>query len=163
MNKYESVVIINPNLEAESIKALIEKFSNLINLEWPKSTYHIPVYKENSTDFLRALAKKGLEKRLNNNVPEEYKKRLTYELDVIEKMNYVNYFLIVYDFILYAKKNNILVGPGRGSGAASLVNYSLGIINIDPLKYDLIFERFLNPDRITMPDIDIDFDSLKRE
>ena len=139
------------------------KFSNLINLEWPKSTYHIPIYKENSTEFLRALAKKGLEKRLNNNVPEEYKKRLTYELEVIEKMNYVNYFLIVYDFILYAKKNNILVGPGRGSGAASLVNYSLGIINIDPLKYDLIFERFLNPDRITMPDIDIDFDSLKRE
>ena len=139
------------------------KFADLIDIKWPKSTYHIPIYKENSTEFLRALAKKGLEKRLNNNVPEEYKKRLTYELDVIEKMNYVNYFLIVYDFILYAKKNNILVGPGRGSGAASLVNYSLGIINVDPLKYDLIFERFLNPDRITMPDIDIDFDSLKRE
>lgn len=139
------------------------KFADLIDIKWPKSTYHIPIYKENSTEFLRALAKKGLEKRLNNNVPEEYKKRLTYELDVIEKMNYVNYFLIVYDFILFSKKNNILVGPGRGSGAASLVNYSLGIINIDPLKYDLIFERFLNPDRITMPDIDIDFDSLKRE
>ena len=139
------------------------KFSNLINLEFPKSTLHIPVYKENSKEFLRALAKKGLEKRLNNNVPDHYKKRLTYELDVIEKMNYVDYFLIVYDFILFSKKNNILVGPGRGSGAASLVNYSLGIINIDPLKYDLIFERFLNPDRITMPDIDIDFDSLKRE
>lgn len=139
------------------------KFANLINIEWPKSTYHIPIYKENSKEFLRALAKKGLEKRLNNNVPEEYKKRLTYELDVIEKMNYVNYFLIVYDFILFSKKNNILVGPGRGSGAASLVNYSLGIINIDPIKYNLIFERFLNPDRITMPDIDIDFDSLKRE
>lgn len=139
------------------------KFASLINIIWPKSTYHIPVYKENSTEFLRALAKKGLEKRLNGNVPEEYKRRLTYELDVIEKMNYVNYFLIVYDFILFSKKNNILVGPGRGSGAASLVNYSLGIINIDPLKYNLIFERFLNPDRITMPDIDIDFDSLKRE
>ena len=71
--------------------------------------------------------------------------------------------MIVYDFVLFAKKHNILVGPGRGSGAASLVNYALGIINIDPLKYDLIFERFLNPDRITMPDIDIDFDNLKRE
>ena len=139
------------------------KFSNLINIEFPKSTFHIPKYKENSKEFLRALAKKGLEKRLNNNVPELYKKRLTYELDVIEKMNYIDYFLIVYDFILFSKKNNILVGPGRGSGAASLVNYSLGIINIDPIKYDLIFERFLNPDRITMPDIDIDFDSLKRE
>ena len=78
-------------------------------------------------------------------------------------MNYVDYFLIVYDFVLFAKKHNILVGPGRGSGAASLVNYALGIINVDPLKYDLIFERFLNPDRITMPDIDIDFDNMKRE
>lgn len=138
-------------------------FSDLINIELPKSNYHIPVYKENSVDFLRALAKKGLEKRLNNNVSEKYKNRLMYELSVIEKMNYVDYFLIVYDFVLFAKKNNILVGPGRGSGAASLVNYALGIINIDPLKYDLIFERFLNPDRVTMPDIDIDFDNLKRE
>ncbi len=139
------------------------KFSELINIELKPSTYHIPVYRENSLEFLRALAKKGLEKRLNGNVSDEYKNRLTYELNVIEKMHYVDYFLIVYDFVLFAKKHDILVGPGRGSGAASLVNYALGIINIDPLKYDLIFERFLNPDRITMPDIDIDFDSLKRE
>ena len=139
------------------------KFSNLIKIELPESTFHIPVYKEDSTKFLRALAKKGLEKRLGGNVSDKYKNRLIYELDVIEKMNYVDYFLIVYDFVLFAKKHNILVGPGRGSGAASLVNYALGIINIDPLKYDLIFERFLNPDRITMPDIDIDFDNMKRE
>ena len=139
------------------------KFAELINIEFKKSEYHIPVYRENSTSFLRALAKKGLEKRLNGNVSEEYKSRLMYELNVIEKMHYVDYFLIVYDFVLFAKKNNILVGPGRGSGAASLVNYALGIINVDPLKYNLIFERFLNPDRITMPDIDIDFDNLKRE
>lgn len=139
------------------------KFANIIDLKIPNSKLHIPVYKENSTIFLRALSKKGLNKRLNNIVPIEYKERLEYELSVIEKMNYVDYFLIVYDFILFAKKNNILVGPGRGSGAASLVNYALGIINIDPLKYNLIFERFLNPDRISMPDIDIDFDSLKRE
>ncbi len=139
------------------------KFANLIDIELPKSDYHIPVYKENSTSFLRALAKKGLEKRLNGNVSEEYKNRLMYELSVIEKMHYVDYFLIVYDFVLFAKKHNILVGPGRGSGAASLVNYALGIINVDPLKYNLIFERFLNPDRITMPDIDIDFDNMKRE
>ena len=86
-----------------------------------------------------------------------------YEISIIEKMNFVDYFLIVYDFVLFAKKNGIRVGPGRGSGAASLVNYSLGIINIDPLKYDLIFERFLNPDRVTMPDIDIDFDNMRRE
>lgn len=138
-------------------------FSNLINIELPPVKKHIPVYRENSKDFLYALSKKGLEKRLNNNIPKKYKDRLVYELSIIEKMGFVDYFLIVYDFILYAKKHNILVGPGRGSGAASLVNYSLGIINVDPLKYDLIFERFLNPDRITMPDIDVDFDSLKRD
>lgn len=139
------------------------KFASQINIIFPETKYHIPVYNENSTAYLRALAKKGLEKRLNGNVSEVYKNRLTYELSVIEKMNYVDYFLIVYDFILFAKKNDILVGPGRGSGAASLVNYSLGIIDVDPLEYNLIFERFLNPDRITMPDIDIDFDSLKRD
>ena len=139
------------------------KFSSLINISLPKSGYHIPKYKENSSEFLRALAKKGLEKRLNGNVTDEYKNRLIYELNVIEKMNFVDYFLIVYDFVLFAKKHNILVGPGRGSGAGSLVTYALGIINVDPLKYDLIFERFLNPERITMPDIDIDFDNMKRE
>ena len=139
------------------------KFASLIDIKIPQSTYHIPVYKENSLSFLKALAKKGLEKRLNGKVNEVYKNRLMYELSVIEKMNYVDYFLIVYDFVLFAKKHDILVGPGRGSGAASLVNYALGIINVDPIKYNLIFERFLNPDRITMPDIDIDFDNLKRE
>ncbi|MGM9877378.1 MAG: DNA polymerase III subunit alpha [Bacilli bacterium] len=139
------------------------QFSNLIDIKIPEVKRHIPIYRENSNEYLKALAKKGLEKRLNGNVSDIYKQRLMYELSIIEKMNFVDYFLIVYDFVLFAKKNNILVGPGRGSGAASLVNYSLGIINIDPLKYNLIFERFLNPDRLTMPDIDIDFDSLKRE
>ncbi len=139
------------------------KFCSDIDIVLPKVNLHIPKYKENSLTYLKALVKKGLDKRLNGNVPLEYKNRIIYELSVIEKMNYVDYFLIVYDFVLFAKKNNILVGPGRGSGAASLVNYALGIINIDPLKYNLIFERFLNPDRITMPDIDIDFDSEKRE
>lgn len=139
------------------------EFANLINLEKFESAVHIPVYNDKSQAYLRALSKKGLDKRLNGNVPENYKQRLTYELSVIENMNYVDYFLIVYDFVLFAKKKGIFVGPGRGSGAASLVNYALGIINVDPLKYDLIFERFLNPDRISMPDIDIDFDSTKRE
>ena len=150
------------NNNPEDIKSTYE-FSNHIDIKFPESKIHIPVYKENSSKFLKALAKKGLEKRLNGKVSDLYKNRLTYELDVIEKMNYVDYFLIVYDFVLYAKKHNILVGPGRGSGAASLVNYALGIINIDPIKYDLIFERFLNPDRVSLPDIDIDFDNLKRE
>ena len=160
INVYESG--FKNNIGSEYTKSTFE-FASLINIELPPVRTHIPVYREDSKEFLFALAKKGLEKRLNGNVPEVYKNRLMYELSVIEKMNFIDYFLIVYDFVLYAKRHNILVGPGRGSGAASLVNYSLGIINVDPLKYNLIFERFLNPDRITMPDIDIDFDSLKRE
>ncbi|MFA7121658.1 MAG: DNA polymerase III subunit alpha, partial [Bacilli bacterium] len=95
-------------------------------------------------------------------IPEEYKKRLLYELKIIKEMNYVDYFLIVYDYVKYAIKNDILVGPGRGSAAGSLVTYSLGITCVDPLKYGLLFERFLNPERITMPDIDIDFDASRR-
>lgn len=157
---YESYYKENNN--EEDIKTTYE-FSSKINIDIPKSKLHIPVYNEDSISYLKALSKKGLEKRLNGNVPQKYKDRLMYELSVIEKMNFTDYFLIVYDFVLFAKKNNITVGPGRGSGAASLVNYALGIINVDPLKYDLIFERFLNPGRITMPDIDIDFDSLKRD
>lgn len=156
----DNYLVDNDNLE--DIKTTYEFISN-IDIKIPKSILHIPIYNENSVSYLRALAKRGLEKRLNGNVGAEYKDRLIYELSIIERMNYVDYFLIVYDFVLFAKKHNILVGPGRGSGAASLVNYALGIINIDPLKYNLIFERFLNPDRITMPDIDIDFDNLKRE
>ncbi len=152
----------NLNVSDFDIKTT-NNFSSDINIELPKFKLHIPKYKDNSLEFLKALIKKGLDKRLNGNVPLEYKNRIMYELSIIEKMNYVDYFLIVYDFVLYAKKNNILVGPGRGSGAASLVNYALGIINTDPLKYNLIFERFLNPDRISMPDIDIDFDNERRE
>ena len=88
---------------------------------------------------------------------EIYKNRLTLELDVIRKMDYSSYFLIVWDFINYARKKGIPVGPGRGSAAGSLVSYCLGITDIDPVKYHLLFERFLNPERISMPDIDVDF------
>ena len=117
-----------------------------------------------SAVYLSELVKVGLKKRFNNrNVPQEYQNRLDYELDVITKMNYQDYFLIVYDFVLFAKKNGISVGPGRGSGAASLVAYCLGITNIDPLEYNLIFERFLNPERISMPDFDIDFSDKRRD
>ena len=87
---------------------------------------------------------------------------MEYELSVIEKMGYVDYFLIVWDYVNYAKKHGILVGPGRGSGAGSIVCYALGITAIDPLKYDLLFERFLNPERVSMPDLDIDFDYERR-
>lgn len=134
------------------------KLTNLIDIEFPNATSYIPVYVENSQEYLKNLAIKGLNKRFSNDVPLKYKERLLYELDVINKMGFSNYFLIVFDYVRYAKKNGILIGPGRGSAVSSLVSYSLGITEIDPLKYNLLFERFLNPERITMPDIDIDFE-----
>lgn len=125
----------------------------------------LPIYdsKINAFDYLSSLCHKGLSRRLNNNVPDNYLKRLDYELKVIKNMGFCNYFLVVWDYVKYAKQNNILVGPGRGSAAGSLVSYTLGITEIDPIKYDLLFERFLNPERVTMPDIDIDFDADKRD
>ena len=142
----------------------INKIVDLIDIKMPLNNRYIPKYKEgiDSYQFLTDLAKKGLYKRLSGNVTDNYKNRLLYELNVINKMGFVDYFLIVYDYVLFAKKNNILVGPGRGSAAGSLVSYSIGITEIDPIKYNLLFERFLNPERITMPDIDIDFDATKR-
>ena len=147
-------------------KKINEIFIKLIDIEIEKNKRHIPVYKTDVNDsfkYLYALCHKGLEKRFNNDVKKEYIDRLNYELDVIKKMGFVDYFLIVYDYVKFAKNNNILVGPGRGSAAGSLVSYSIGITNIDPIKYNLLFERFLNPERITMPDIDIDFEDQKRD
>ncbi len=141
-------------------------FTNQININLNYQDNLIPHYDETIKDsykYLEALSYKGLTKRLNGNIPPEYKTRLNYELNTIKQMNYVDYFLIVYDYIKYAIKNNIYVGPGRGSAVGSLVTYSLGITSIDPLKYNLLFERFLNPERITLPDIDIDFDATKRD
>ena len=140
-------------------------FTDLINIEIKGEENLIPHYDINIKDsykYLKGLSVKGLTKRLNANVPDNYKQRLIYELSVIKKMGFTDYFLIVYDYVKYAITHNILVGPGRGSAAGSLVTYSLGITQIDPIKYDLLFERFLNPGRITMPDIDIDFDAEKR-
>lgn len=146
---------------AESQK--IDEIVNKLNLEIPFNNRYIPQYKNDvdSKKFLVALANKGLNKRLASKVTSAYQARLNHELDIIIKMGFVDYFLIVYDYVLYAKKNGILVGC-RGSAAGSLVSYAIGITDIDPLKYDLIFERFLNPARVTMPDIDIDFDAEKR-
>ncbi len=133
-------------------------------IEFPKSENYLPIYDcDNPKEYLFELCKVGLKKRLGGDIPNTYKDRLTYELSVINEMGFPNYFLVVYDFIKYAKKNHILVGPGRGSAAGSLVAYSLGITEIDPLKYDLLFERFLNPERKTMPDIDTDFPDDKRD
>ncbi len=114
-------------------------------------------------DYLSALANKGLAKRLNNKIPKQYYERLDYELAVIDSMGFTNYFLVVWDYVKYAKQHAILVGPGRGSGPGSLVAYVLGITDVDPLKYGLLFERFLNPERITMPDLDVDFIDTRRD
>ena len=116
-----------------------------------------------SKDYLVSLARVGLQRRLHNNVTKEYSSRLEYELGIILKMHFEDYFLIVYDFILYSKKNGIMVGPARGSAGGSLVAYCLGITDIDPIKYGLLFERFLNPERISMPDIDTDFPDDRRD
>ena len=107
-------------------------------------------------EYLKELCYRGLEQRYEN-ITEKLKDRLEYELGVIKTMGYVDYFLIVWDFIRFARENKIMTGPGRGSGAGSIVAYTLGITKIDPIKYNLIFERFLNPERISMPDIDSDF------
>ncbi|RME88595.1 MAG: DNA polymerase III subunit alpha, partial [Candidatus Hydrogenedentota bacterium] len=116
------------------------------------------------SDYLVKLANDGLKRRFQGNpVPPKYQERLNYELNVINKMGFAGYFLIVADFIGFAKKRGIPVGPGRGSAAGSLVAYALEITNLDPLKYDLLFERFLNPSRNEMPDIDIDFCRDRRE
>lgn len=115
-------------------------------------------------EYLRSLCIVGLKKRFFGQlIPESYKTRLFYELKVIHDMGFDDYFLIVYDYVHYAKTHGILVGPGRGSAAGSLVAYVLGITNIDPLKYNLLFERFLNPERVSMPDIDIDFEDDRRD
>ena len=139
--------------------------TKLINLTEEKHQNLIPHYDENIEDsykFLEALAVKGLNKRLNGNIPKAYQERLLFELKTIKTMCFVDYFLIVYDYVKFAVNNDILVGPGRGSAAGSLVTYSLGITSVDPLEYGLLFERFLNPERISLPDIDIDFDAEGR-
>ncbi|MDE6747314.1 MAG: DNA polymerase III subunit alpha, partial [Oscillospiraceae bacterium] len=110
-----------------------------------------------NTAYFADLCRKGLTKRYGENPPAEYVQRMDYELGVITQMGYVDYFLIVWDFIRYAREHDIPVGPGRGSGAGSIAAYCIGITSVDPMKYGLLFERFLNPERVSMPDFDIDF------
>ena len=137
------------------------KIAERCNVELDIGGKHLPEFiLEEDIDhytFLKNKVYKGLIFRFGENYANLYKDRVEYELSIISEMGYVDYFLIVYDFINYARKNNIMVGPGRGSGGGSLVAYCIGITNIDPIKYDLFFERFLNPERISMPDFDIDF------
>ena len=125
--------------------------------------YDVPEEYNSHFDYLKKLCNDGINKRYGENITEEIKKRMEYELSVIEKMGYVDYFLIVWDFIHYAKSNGISVGPGRGSGAGSIVAYAIEITDIDPIKYNLLFERFLNPERISMPDFDVDFCYERRQ
>ncbi len=124
--------------------------------------YHLENDTKNVTDELRRLCEKGLGERYDQ-LTEELTERLDFELNIINEMGYEDYFLITWDFIKYAKDNGIIVGPGRGSCGGSLVAYVLYITDVDPIKYELIFERFLNPERVTMPDIDIDFEDDRRQ
>lgn len=137
-----------------------EKIAKRCNVDFDFGTRHLPAYAvpdgKDAFEYLCELCQSGLEKRYLP-VSDELQKRLDYELGVIKSMGFVDYFLIVWDFIHFAKNNGVMVGPGRGSAAGSIVAYSLGITTVDPIKYGLIFERFLNPERVSMPDIDIDF------
>ena len=135
------------------------------NLEFVFNQYHLPSFPVpkgyTNEEYFRKLCMEGFKERYEN-PPESYLERLEYEIGVISRMGYVNYYLIVWDFIRYAKESGIPVGPGRGSGAASIVAYCLHITEVDPMKYALIFERFLNPERVSMPDFDTDFCQERR-
>ena len=125
--------------------------------------YDVPPEFPTHYDYLKKLCDDGIKERYGENITEEIKQRAEYELSVIKKMGYVDYYLIVWDFIHYAKSKGIPVGPGRGSGAGSILAYAIGITDIDPIKYGLLFERFLNPERVSMPDFDVDFCYEKRD
>ncbi len=140
------------------------KIADMCDFSFEFGHYHLPKFplpegEERAAEYLKKLCEKGFQMRYGNNRQDTQKLReqLYYELDMIEKMGFTDYFLIVSDFIWYAKSNGIPVGPGRGSAAGSIVSYCLEITDVDPIKYSLFFERFLNPERISMPDIDIDF------
>ncbi|MEG6584606.1 DNA polymerase III subunit alpha [Dendrosporobacter sp. 1207_IL3150] len=141
------------------------KIADRCNVEFDFGQLHLPEFPMpeglTADDYLRQLCEERVPNRFSEVTSEVYE-RLNYELSVIKKMGYSSYFLIVWDFINYARQNDIAVGPGRGSAAGSIVAYLLGITNIDPLRYGLLFERFLNPERVSMPDIDIDFCYVKR-
>ena len=141
------------------------RIADRCNLEFTFHEYHLPSFPVpdgyTNEGYFRMLCEKGFAERYDN-PPQEYRDRLEYEISVISRMGYVNYYLIVWDFIRYAKEQGIPVGPGRGSGAASIVAYCMHITEVDPMKYALIFERFLNPERVSMPDFDTDFCQERR-
>ena len=143
------------------------KIYDMCDLKMEYSCDLLPKYdcldKMDSLSYLKSLCVDGMKRIFGSSAPKVYVDRLKYELDVINNMGFCNYFLVVSDYVKFAKESGILVGPGRGSAAGSLVSYLLNITTIDPIKYNLLFERFLNPERVTMPDIDIDFEYTRRE
>ena len=143
------------------------KIAQQCNLEFEFGVTKLPYYTapdgRDNTEYFVSLCKEGLVKRYGENPGQDKIDRLEYELSVIIKMGYVDYYLIVYDFIHYAKETGVPVGPGRGSGAGSIAAYCVGITDIDPMKYNLLFERFLNPERVSMPDFDVDFCNERRQ
>ncbi|MFH1678520.1 MAG: DNA polymerase III subunit alpha [Candidatus Omnitrophota bacterium] len=162
----------SPSQMQELFKEVPEALKNTLEISWrcnlelDFSLTHLPKYhppgNKNQDVFLEELCKDGVKKRFNNELDGFYKERLKHELKIIKETGFTSYFLIVWDFIHYAKENNIPTGPGRGSAAGSLVSYLLQITDIDPIKYGLLFERFLNPERKELPDIDIDFCYVRR-
>lgn len=164
----EEFYIKSPEEMADYFSAVPEAISNTVkiadkcNFEFEFGVTKLPNYDvpeefKTHEEYFRKLCADGIKERYGENPSKEITERCEYELSVIVKMGYVDYYLIVWDFIHYAKTVGISVGPGRGSGAGSIVAYAIGIIDIDPIKYNLLFERFLNPDRISMPDFDVDF------
>ncbi len=163
----------SPDIMSELFSGIQESLSNSllinemcnVNIDYAK---HTPLFAlpDNKTadDYLMELCRTGLNKRFTEkSPPQNYTERLELELELIKKMGFSNYFLIVSDFVRYARDTGVLVGPGRGSAAGALLSYSLGITDIDPLQYNLLFERFLNPERVSMPDIDVDFQDDRRD
>ena len=148
------------------------KIAEMCNASYDFKSIHLPVYEvpegyAGHAEYLSELTYKGLEKRFEvtppTGDPQDYYKRAEHELSVINSMGYTDYYLIVWDFIRYAKTHEVTVGPGRGSGAGSLVAYAIGITDIDPIRYGLVFERFLNSERVSMPDFDVDFNDERRQ
>lgn len=170
----EELYVKSPEEMSEYFKAFPDAIENTVkiaekcNVEFEFGhtilpNYDVPEEFETHYDYLKKLCDDGIKERYGENPSEEILKRAEYELSIIKKMGYVDYYLIVWDFIYYAKSQGIPVGPGRGSGAGSILAYSIGITDIDPIKYGLLFERFLNPERISMPDFDVDFSDTRRQ
>ena len=171
--KIDDFSMHSPEKMAEFFKDFPEALENTqkivesCNFEFELGKINLPKFElpsnKNADEYLEELCQEGVKKKYGDRPKKEITDRINYELSVIKKTNFASYFLIVQDFVNWAKQNRIVVGPGRGSAAGSLVSYVLNITNIDPLKYNLLFERFLNPDRVSMPDFDIDFTDRRRD